>query len=227
MTFNHMPDIKIDRPFIEQLRRSDGHYYLTEDGKIYPSITTVLKINTKDGIDFWRAKVGETEANRISKNSMAVGVKLHYLIENYLSNKAVPEFKLDDFEYDPVKLFSSVRPEIDKLNNIHALEKELYSDDLALAGTVDCIAELDGVLTIVDFKNARKPKQKSYIKNYFIQGCAYSKMWKERTGIEVNQVAIMVAVWDDKPQVFIANVDDWENELWDTLIKYEQMLIKQ
>lgn len=224
--FNHVKLDIPERPFVKMLDRNDGHYYETNDGKIYPSITTVLSINTKEGIDIWRSKVGRKEADRISKSSMEVGTKMHELIENYLSNKQLSMFDDSAYEKSPLELFEVVKPMLDeKIDNIHAIETKLYSDELELAGTVDCIAEFDGVLSIIDFKNSRKPKTPSRVKNYYQQGAAYSTMWKECMNMDIEQVVIIVASWDNKVRAFTANVNDHKSALWNTLLKYEQNLI--
>ena len=55
-------------------------------------------------------------------------------------------------------LFKISKEKLKNINNIHALEGSLYSKHLGIAGTVDCIAEYDGELAIIDFKTSAKPK---------------------------------------------------------------------
>ena len=110
------------------------------------------------------------------------------------------------------------------VDNVHGLEIPLYSDDLQLAGTADCIAEYDGILSIVDFKNSRKPKIKSMCKskNYFIQLCAYSKMWEFCTGQKIEQGVIIVISWDGKVTPFKIKIEDYELDFYKALVKIEQ-----
>lgn len=221
--FTHIELPKIKRPFVRMLDTVDGHYYETNTGEVYPSITTVLQVNSKDGIDAWKSRIGYVEANRISKSSMAVGTKLHELIEQYLKNEPpLIDFDPDIYEKSPVELFNVTKPLLDKhVNNIYALETKLFSHELKLAGTVDCVAEYDGKLSIIDFKNSRKPKTPSRCKNYFQQGFGYKKMWNECYNMNIDQVVIIVVSWDNKVRPFIVNANDYESALWDTLIKYE------
>jgi hypothetical protein len=122
------------------------------------------------------------------------------------------------------ELFDTVQPVLDKFEKVHATELPMWSDYLKLAGTTDCIAEYNGELCIVDFKNARKAKRKEWIKNYFLQGSAYARMLYERYGMVAKKIVIIVAVWgDDTPQVFEENVLDHYDDLVDVMKKYNPM----
>ena len=108
-------------------------------------------------------------------------------------------------------MFSSAKPHLDRINNIHCLETPLWSDYLGLAGRVDCIAEFDGELAVIDFKTSTKPKRESWIENYFVQETAYAAMFLERTGLEVKKIVTLVAVEKDNSiQIFEKyNIDDY------------------
>ena len=106
-------------------------------------------------------------------------------------------------------MFNKFRPLLDRIDNIHGQEVALYSDHLRLAGRVDCIAEYNGKLSIIDFKTAAKPKRKEWIDNYFAQAAAYAIMYEERTDIPIDQSVIMIAVEGDEPQVFIEKRDNY------------------
>ena len=58
-------------------------------------------------------------------------------------------------------MFQHSRDVLDRINNIYLQEAALYSDQLEVAGRVDCIAEFDEVLSIIDFKTAAEPKKDS------------------------------------------------------------------
>jgi len=90
-------------------------------------------------------------------------------------------------------LFRIIRPEIDKINNIYALEASLFSKQLGIAGTVDCIAEYNGELSVIDFKTSKKPKPKEWIEHYFVQAAAYACMFYELTNIPVKKLVILMA----------------------------------
>ena len=136
-----------------------GRTYSVE-GMSYPSVTTVIGHSKKKSIMEWRRRVGEDEANKISKRASTRGNKTHKLAELYLSNKDISKYKDDVMS---MGLFHLIKPHIDSINNIHALEAPLYSKTLKLAGRVDCIAEYNGELAIIDFKTSTKNKREEWI----------------------------------------------------------------
>lgn len=227
---------KINRPFVETAHTEEGHFYKTESGKTYPSITTVLKVlDTKEWYPFWVAKVARDEeiteaqaeirCKEIGGNSMEMGNIVHKLAEEYLSNETVNEPTSKIEEIDPMDLFLPLSLHLmEHVDNVHGLEVPIYSDDLQLAGTADCVGEYDGVLSIVDFKNSRKPKTKSQCKSkdYFIQLCAYGKMWEFCTGQKIEQGVILVISWDGKVKPFKVNLSEYEADLYTKLVLVEQ-----
>ena len=179
-------------------------YYVTPSGEKYPSITTVLGHFNKKGILEWRKRVGEKEANRISTQASRRGTKVHQMCEDFINNK------LDENKFMPTdkETFNSLRNILtDNINNIHCQEASLYSDYLKVAGRVDCVAEWNNRLSVIDFKTSRKLKKKEYISNYFQQGSAYCVMYEERTKIPVDQ--LVIAVDGESPQIFIEKRDTW------------------
>lgn len=218
-TFNHLPtSIGYDDLICET--RKSGRKYITPEGTAYPSITTVLGSLSKEGIDAWKKRVGEEEANRICQHACARGTAMHEAVERYLNNE---EDWFTPNEMPNVKaLFNAVRPVLDeRVTNIYLQEGALYSDHLKLAGRVDCIAEFDGKLSIIDFKTARQAKKKEYITSYFMQASAYAIMFEERTGIPVTQTVILMAV-DDSPTpiVFKEKRDNYTKQLIETIQNY-------
>ena len=158
-----------DFPKLERDTSPDGtRVYKTPSGRAYPSVTTVTSLHNAEGIAKWRARVGAEEANRISSKASARGARIHSLCEAYLRNERCEP---DIFDKE---LFGSIEQWLGDIDNIHALEDPLYSDYLQVAGTVDCIAEFQGKLSIIDFKTASKPKDRDDIYNYFMQTAAYS-----------------------------------------------------
>lgn len=185
----------------------DGkRFYQTPEGNTYPSVTSVTGLYNKKEILEWRKRVGEAEANRISTKASSRGTRVHKLCEDYLNN----ELNTDRYMPDSVGMFKSIQPIIDQyVDNIHAIEAPLYSDHLKVAGRVDCIAEFDGKLAIIDFKTSSRQKSEDKIQNYFMQCAAYAVMFEERTGIPVPRIAIVIAVDSDHPQVFVKKRNDY------------------
>ena len=195
-----------------------GRVYTTPDGK-YPSITTVLSILSEDGIRAWRKRVGEEEANKISRVAATRGTNVHAIIEKYLNNE---EDYADGYLPNIIGNFKDVQPILDsKIGSICAQEVPLYSNHLRVAGRVDCVGEFDGTLSIIDFKTSRKLKKKEWIDGYFIQAAAYAIMYEERTGTPITQLVILIAVDNESPQIFIEHRDNWTKKLLETIKEYE------
>ena len=218
--FNH---VKMEHvlPELDCETLSTGRTYITPEGNKYPSITTVLGELSKESIKAWRARVGAEEANKISTQASTRGTAVHKLAEDYLNND--PDWAKGAMPSN-VFAFNQIKPILDNhVNNIWQQEIPLYSDNLKIAGRVDCIAELDGVLTIIDFKTARKTKKKEWIKNYFMQGTFYAAAFLERTGIAIKQTAIIIAVDGDDPQIFVENVSEYLAPLKEARINYKKI----
>ena len=186
-------------PNLKAKTTAQGRRYFVE-GNAYPSVTTVIGEKKKDSILKWRRKVGEEEANAISKRASTRGNKCHKLAEDYLSNKPLDRYRDDVLS---LGMFHQIRPYIDKINNIHALEESLYSHTLKLAGRVDCIAEYDNELAIIDFKTSTKFKREEWIQDYFSQETAYAIMFQELTGLKVKQLVTIIATEQGTPQIFV------------------------
>jgi len=197
-TFNH--SFK-EIPKLKQINTEKGRRYGIDEKKKYPSITTVLNDTAdKTWLYEWRNRVGAEKANAISKAATTRGTAMHKLCEKYLLNEDIGPYY--DESTMGTFLFANIKPALERMDNIRALESTLYSDALGVAGTVDCIAELDGNLSIIDFKTASRPKQESKIEDYFLQGCFYFTAYYERTGELPNQIAILISVQDSSYQEF-------------------------
>jgi hypothetical protein len=185
---------------LQAITTDSGRLYLTPDGNKYPSVTTVIGATSKKSILQWRKRVGEAEANRISSRAASRGTNLHLMNEDYLNNMFNEEKYKD--KVLPLFMFKHLKPFLDRINNIHVLEGALYSDKLKLAGRVDCIAEYENELAIIDFKSSTEPKKREWIENYIAQECAYAMMYYERTGIKVKKLVTLIACEDGEIQVF-------------------------
>ena len=188
--------------------------YVTPNGNVYPSITSILVLQPKPGLNEWKEKVGEEEATKIMKESSELGTKVHSLCESYLYNE---KLKCDDMK--AIDVFNRLRFVLGNINNIYCLEAPLHSDILRVAGTVDCVAEYNGVLSVIDFKTSRKPKREEWIEDYFIQAFFYSAAFFEMTGAIPEQIVILVAIRNEfDVQVFKKPLRDMEKYI-DKLIQ--------
>ncbi len=182
---NHLCDLELEKKEVDGIR-----LYNLPNGDWVPSITSVTSFYNREVFRKWRQRVGEKEANRVTKESTTRGTDYHEAAQAYLENR-----ELDWNNYLPLTefMFKSSQPYLDKIGKIHAIERTLYSEYLGLAGRVDCIAEYDGELAIIDFKTSKKIKPEKWVEQYFVQETAYACMYYELTGIAVEKlITIMV-----------------------------------
>ena len=204
--FNHVP-VEIGK--LVQVNARGGRYYETPSGAKYPSVTSVTRLHNLESIQAWKDKVGEEEAGKISRRALARGNKIHSLAEKYLLNEGDLS---DDFSKAD---FGVMIPYLDKINNIHCLETQLYSDHLKTAGTVDCIGEYEGKLTVIDFKTSAKLKKREWVKDYFMQCSAYAVMYEERTGTPIERLLLIINVEDEGVQLMDGKRDDYIDDFLD------------
>jgi CRISPR/Cas system-associated exonuclease Cas4 (RecB family) len=187
---------KLERETIDGVR----YYKVPDEDEEFlklVSITSITSHFNKEIFVKWRKRIGNEEADKITKAATSRGTDMHTLVENYLYNRELPIVQpLSDF------LFKISKTELNRINNIHALEGSLYSRKLGIAGTVDCIAEYNGELAIVDFKTSKKPKPREWIDHYFVQCCAYAAMYYELTGISVKKFVIIMSCEDGECVVY-------------------------
>jgi genome maintenance exonuclease 1 len=182
----------------------DGkRYYTLPDGTKLPSVTTVLGAQKKQAIMEWRKRVGEEEANRVSKKATSRGTNVHTLCERYLNNDS-----LGDIMPDAKEMFVSLKPLLNRINNIHYQEAALWSTKLEMAGRVDCIGEFDGELSVIDFKTSKRIKSITSIEDYFWQTSAYALMYEELIGVPIDNLVIIMAVEDEQPLLFQQKTED-------------------
>jgi len=189
-----------------EARIIDGkRYYFAPDGGQYPSVTTVLGENKdKTFLQKWIDTVGEEKAEQIKVQAGNRGTALHTICEDYLLNKDVyPEGVMPA----NIMTFSNLKPVLDtRVGKVFAVEAPLYSKKLNTAGRTDCIAEFDGVVSIVDFKTSLKPKKEEWIQDYFYQATCYSLMAEALTDLKIPQITIIITVdGQPEPQVFVKN----------------------
>ena len=214
--FNHVP---VELQDIKATNKDGTRLYETPDGNMYPSITTVLSVRNKQGLFEWRKRVGDDVANYIARTAAGRGTAVHHMCEDYLNNDFDEEKHKKKFL--PYCLFKQLQKEtLVNVDNIHAQECGLYSDKYQIAGRVDCIAEYNGKLSIIDFKTSTKERQDSYNESYYIQASAYAEMFEERTGIEINQICILVVTADGVCQEFVKDKKDYLPLLTDSIAEW-------
>ena len=213
MIFTHKPPLK-DLPPLKAKTSDLGRFYTNlNTNESYPSITTVLGAQSKQGIIEWKKRVGEEVANHISRQAANRGTHVHNMVEDHLNNLDIDENEKYKKQFLPRMMFNILKPELAKINNIRLQEAAMFSTDYTVAGRVDCIAEYDGTLSVIDFKTSTKEKSEDWIENYFVQGSAYSQMYKEHFDEDVNQVVILITTEQGTTQVFKKNPYDYLEKL--------------
>ena len=216
MTFTHLLHPEI--PKIKQININGVRYYDTPDGTLI-SITSLLKNFTPEGILEWRKAVGEDVANEVMRAAADRGSKVHKIIENCLSNK--PENDLvGNYGELAARMFSQMVPALDKIDRIRALEKGLYSTRFGIAGRVDCIAEYDNELTVIDFKTSTR-KRDERNETHLVQASFYSLAWEERTGEKVNQIAVLTTTEDGELDVYRDDPSNHVDRLEEMIEEYK------
>jgi len=191
-----------------------GRYYQSPNTlRWYPSVTTVVNHEMDD---FWREWRKKPENLAISKKALARGTRLHSVVEDYLKENIEPTDPFDRMKFD------LLRPYINRMGKIHGIETPMFSDEILMAGRVDCIAEYDGELAIIDFKTSGKDKTKDQIQNYFNQTTAYSHMWNEThgEGEKVTKIVILIVTDEGTVQEFVENPADHKKSLFGVIRSY-------
>ena len=203
-------DVDLEPLEVEPVNKDGVRFYkLPKTDKYYPSVTSITSFKNAKFFKEWRTKIGEDEANRITARATQRGTAFHSIAEDYINGELDLEKYLENNPLS-VRMFQSAKDTLNRIDNIHCLESFLYSHYLGLAGRVDCIAEFDGELAVIDFKTSTKEKKEEHIENYFVQETAYAAMFLERTGIEVKKIVTLIATEEGSIQIFQKhNLDDY------------------
>jgi genome maintenance exonuclease 1 len=213
--FNHVP---LEFPKLKRITADNGsRVYETPSGKAYPSVTTVVGLVKKDIINEWRKRVGEAEANRISSTAANRGTRMHTYCEKYLLNENVSPTLFDQ------EMFVKLKPHLNDIDYIHALEQPLFSDHLQVAGTVDCIAKYKGKMSVIDFKTSKRIKSRDNIHDYFMQCSAYAVAFEEMTGIPVPQLVIIMGVDNEETLIFVEKRNSWIGQFKEIREEYRRL----
>ena len=177
---------------LTRLMEGDTRYYAVDDAVKYPSVTSIISFVSRKKFADWRAKVGNEEANKITKQATTRGTKLHKVFEYYLDNQDYQS--LDEYQETLIQwMFKAAKPHLDtRIDNIHLQEVNMSSHRLCMAGTVDLICEVDGELAVVDFKTSKKEKPEEWLEDYFVQLSAYWAMFSEETKVVPKKLVVFL-----------------------------------
>jgi hypothetical protein len=207
--FLHSP---IYFPDIETEYVDGKRYYKTPVGNL-PSVTTVLGQKLRNqGIEEWKARVGEEEARKVSTQAATRGTAVHDLCEKYLRND--PNYKRGAMPFNLIT-FSGIKKHLDMcVGSVYAMEAALWSKRLGTAGRTDLLAGWLGVNSVVDFKTSKRKKDEEDIESYFVQATCYSMMAEELTTLKFPQIMVIIAIdHEDTPQVFVKSRDQYVDQV--------------
>lgn len=219
----------VNLPPLTEVYENGRRHYETPKGKVYPSITTILSLAGRDKLNEWRDKVGDEEAERFGKMMAKRGSNLHNICENYLNNEPDPTREhMPDAKY----MFKQIKDHIDKIGTVRAIEAQLYSDSLRVAGRCDVIANYMGRLAIIDFKTSNQEVEfdraappninDNKIHKYFVQCYGYSQMFKERTGESIDYGILIIASMDYGPRIFADRLNKYSDEFMAIRKQYDE-----
>ena len=164
-------------------------------GNPLPSVTSILS-GTKDQefLKKWRKRVGEEEADRIKNYSSKRGTAMHKFIEKYLLGE--PFEDLTDLGQEAKRMAQTViEIGLLPLQEIWGNEVTLWYPDL-YAGSTDLVGIYNGKETLIDFKQANRPKQRDWIEDYFLQVGAYAMAHDHLYDTRIEQAIIMICTPD-------------------------------
>jgi hypothetical protein len=210
--FNHEL-VKIENLKTEEI--NGKRYYVAPNGNRYPSVTTITGWKKRAFFAEWRKKNPEE-----SKRVLSRGTSFHYIVEDYLMNDELKVEKKKLEKPGDYYIFAQIKNELNKINNIKALETSLWSEKLQMAGRVDCIAEYNGVLSVIDFKTSKAVKEEKDINEYFMQATAYAIMFQERTGIQIKNIVILMTCEDGTTMVYEKNPIHYVKDLKEAIDVY-------
>jgi genome maintenance exonuclease 1 len=204
------------------------HYDIKGEAKKLPSVTTILS-NTqseekKEGLRKWRERVGEAEAKRILRESSDRGTAMHYYLEQWIRGRPQDlrhrDLTTTGQEAEPMAEIIVERG-LNRVDEVYGIEATLYYPEL-YAGSCDLIGRIDDKLSIIDFKQTNKPKQKEWVGDYFLQMAAYGMAHDAVYNTAIEQGVILMCSKDGYFQEFVIEGEDFRNAKYAFLKKVDQ-----
>jgi len=185
------------------ISRTEEHGSRTYDvlGLRLPSVTTILS-RTKDQsyLDKWKAKVGHEEAERIKNYSSSRGTAMHKFLEKYIEGVGYEDLTPLGQE---AKIMAQkiIDTGLKNITEYYGSEVALYYHGL-YAGATDLVCMHNGMESIIDFKQANRPKRKEWIDDYYLQIAAYAMAHNQMHGSHIRQGILMICTPDSYYQEF-------------------------
>ena len=186
------PYQKLSRETLEGSRK-----YALPDGQRVSSVTTILEATkseeSKQALNNWRKRVGAQQAQQITTEAASRGTRMHKWLENYVCDDNMGEPGSNPYSQQSHKMASGIVEKFltPNVTEIYGTEISLYYPGL-YAGTTDCVANWQGEVSILDFKQTNKPKKTEWVTDYFLQLCAYALAHNEVYGTNISQGVILM-----------------------------------
>ena len=203
-------------------------FYETPSGEKYPSITTVIgkQPGKQKGLQEWRERVGVKQAQIISGKAARRGSVFHNIVENYLQDEDISDFKQQNFM--AWCMFGEMKSHLDeKIKSVVLQEQTMFSPKFKVAGRCDLIGIYKDALSVVDFKTATTMKKEEWIEDYFIQCAAYATMFEEHTGEVVEDLVIMMVAEDGEVQLFEKKTVDYLSQLENIMDEFYENILTE
>ena len=191
----------------------DGLRHYTIDGsqKKLPSVTTVLgqtqPKEKQESLERWRNRVGLREAQKITRDAAIRGTAMHKYLEDLIRGQK--SLDLTPLGIEATKMAEIiVERGLNDCTEIYGIEATLYYPNL-YAGSVDLVAKYKDKVSIIDFKQTNKPKQREWIGDYFLQMAAYGMAHDAVYGTTIEQGVIMMCSKDGYYQQFMIEGDEF------------------
>jgi|TARA_B110000444_G_scaffold248519_1_gene272488 genome maintenance exonuclease 1 len=202
---------KIEYKKLERVTTAEGRKYVGDDNIPVPSVTTVLdKTSDKTALIAWRKRVGDVEANRVSKESAGLGTKVHNALEQYILG--------EDYEIKGNNFVSILARDMTNLmiNEGFTGVDEVWGTEIGLiapglyAGTTDCVGMHGGEEAIIDFKTSKKIKPAKWVQDYFLQCCAYAMAHNEMYGTNIRKGVILMVSRDVELKEYVIEGEEFD-----------------
>ena len=196
---------------IELAPTLSGHWYqVFRDNKdlgYFPSSTTILNAYPQSAhLTRWIAEHGMEEAERIRDDAGISGTAVHTAIENLIAGQTLLRVGYSLKEWWKISTFVSwwqeYKPEV------LATEVALFSKKYKFAGRVDCIAKINGKITVVDWKTSG-----SLHEHFPLQFASYAQAVEENTDLKVEQTAVVQMGSKSKAGYKYVEYPDWKKHL--------------
>lgn len=214
-------NLKFNYPKSMRSMINDQRHYDIETQKL-PSVTTILSATMPSGkkekLQEWKERVGNEEAERVKNEAANRGTAMHTIVEKYLSGEHYLD--LTELGQQAHKMGQTIveRGLKDQLTELWGSEATLYYPDL-YAGSTDIVGIYNDKETIIDLKQSNKPKQASWITDYYLQLAGYILAHNYVYQTNIQQGVILMCTPNLEFQKFVIDGEVLKNYTYEWLTR--------